>query len=185
MRQLDHGLDVLVERVDPARTDESQQVQTAPVPAGMVDGLAQDRVVEEAAIGNRLADARQVLQDREARAQVQVADLRVAHLARRQAHRLAGRLEPAGRPLGRQPVPGRHPRGHQSVASRIRPDPEAVEHAEDDRARPPFAHPRSSAAARTMPAKRSASSDAPPTSAPSRSGMAKNSGAFSGVQLPP
>ncbi len=183
LRQLHHGDDVLVDGVNPARADEPHQVQRAAVLDGVVGGHAQDGIADEFAVVDGLADSRQVLQHREARPQVEMADLRVAHLALRKANVLPGSREPTGRPGGRQVMPGGHLRGEQRVALRVVVQAEAVEHAQDHRSRRHQV--RTSAAARTIAAKRDASSEAPPTSAPSTSGMAKRSPELSGVQLPP
>ena len=80
-----------------------------------------------------------------------------------------------------------HPRGQKGVPHRVIREAEAVQDAQHDgiRATAALAHPRASTASCTIRAKPSAFNDAPPTSAPSTSGSAKNSAALSGVQLPP
>ena len=139
----------------------------------------------------------QVLEHRAAGTEVQVADLGVAHLAR-----LAGRRRPPtrrGRACGQR---SRRPRqigiGAAAMASTagIAPDPEPVEDDEDDRAGPADrGGPRSRRGARgrgrsarpvaTIPAISSGLREAPPTSAPSMAGSARNSPMFADVTLPP
>jgi hypothetical protein len=75
-RQLDHGLDVLPARVDAAVGDQPDRVQPpAARLARRAAGGAQRRVLEEAAVGDRVVDPGQVLLDDRARAQVEVPDL--------------------------------------------------------------------------------------------------------------
>ena len=80
--QLDRRLDVLPAGVDAAVGDQPQQVQApARAAAGVLAGGQQRRVLEEAAVGDRVVDPGQVLLDDRAGAEVEVADLGVAHLA--------------------------------------------------------------------------------------------------------
>ncbi len=75
------GLDVLPTGVDAAVGDEAEQVQApARAVAGALAGLQQRLVFEEAAVGDGVVDPGQVLLDDRAGAEVEVADLRVAHL---------------------------------------------------------------------------------------------------------
>src|SRR5262245_61829202 len=118
-------------------------------------------------------------------------DLGVAHLAGRQPDRLFGRLKDAVRPSLKQTSPDRHRRCLDGVSCRVTPDPEAIEHDEDDRSGPGDRHPvrpRAEAvipARATIPAISSGLSEAPPTSAPSMDGSARNSPMFADVTLPP
>ena len=149
---------------------------------------------------DRRVDARQVLEHRAARAEVEVPDLRVAHLARGQADGALGCLQHAVRPPGEQLSPARHRCRGDRVGRRVVPDPETVEDHEHDGPRPAVARhgrrirlghparPRAAAvipARATMPAISSGLSDAPPTSAPSMAGSARNSPMFADVTLPP
>ena len=79
-------LDVLPAGVDAAVGDQADQVQAAAraVRAALAGG-AQRLVLEEAAVGDRVVDPRQVLLDDRPGAEVEVADLGVAHLPVRQA----------------------------------------------------------------------------------------------------
>ena len=69
--------------------DQAQQVQGASAAGAAIHGRGQRRVREEVALADAPVDAGQVLIDHAARAEVHVADLGVAHLARRQADRFA------------------------------------------------------------------------------------------------
>ena len=83
---------MLPARVDAAVGDEPDQVQ--PPARGLAraraQAAAQDLVLEEAAVGDRVVDPRQVLLDDRPGAEVEVADLGVAHLAVGQADVAAG-----------------------------------------------------------------------------------------------
>src|SRR5262249_52252028 len=101
-------------------------------------------------------------------------DLRVAHLAGRQAGRLAGGLERRVRIAPPEVVEDRRLRQLHGVAWTWRRAPEPVE---DDQC-----YEREAVHIAT---KESTSSDAPPTSAPSTEGWCKSSAAFSGLTEPP
>ena len=111
-------------------------------PAARAHGSHEHRAREERAVRDGGVDARQVLEDRPAGAEVQVADLAVAHLARPAARRRPGGLQHGVRPLapaGARQVGIRA----AAIASRggIVPDAEAVEDDQDDRSRPAHAPP--------------------------------------------
>ncbi len=95
--ELEARLEVAEVAVHAALGHEAHEVQRAAPPGGLVAGLHEDAVAEEVAVGDRLRDAREVLVHDAAGADVEVADLGVAHLARRQPHGRAGRLQ---RPCG-------------------------------------------------------------------------------------
>ena len=71
--------------------------------------------VEERAVRDRRVDPGQVLEHRPAGAEVQVADLGVAHLPGRQADGVLGRPEDAVRPAREEAAPDRH--GAAAIAS--------------------------------------------------------------------
>ena len=104
-----------------------------------------------------------------------MADLGVAHLARRQADRLAGRLDRRVRVLGPQPVEDRRVRLLDRVPGTGRGEAPPVQ--DDER--------YERVAARQIAANDSTSSEAPPTSAPSTSGRPSSSAALSGLTEPP
>ena len=148
-------------RVHAAVRDEPHEVD---VLAALERG-AQDLVVEELAALDRLVHAHEVLEEDPAGADGEVADLGVAHLAGRQADRLARRLQRRVRVALPQPVEDRRVRELDRVPRAGRGDAPAVEDDED------YEGIRS--AIRHSASKDATSSDAPPTSAPSTSGCAE------------
>ena len=148
-----HVVDV---RVDAAVRDEPEQVHAA----AALEGRAQRGVLEERAVGDRAVDAHQVLVEPAPCADRQVPDLRVAHLPRRQARCLAGRIEGRVREVAPEAVEDRCVRQLDGVAGTGRRAAPPVE--DDER--------YERVAARQIARKESTSSDAPPTSAPSTSG---------------
>ena len=201
-RELHQGHEMTVVGMDPTGADQADQVEAAERSRRPPARRHEGRPIEEAAVGDRRVDAREVLEDRTAGPQVQVTHLRVAHLARRQADRLRRGAERGMRPVAQQRPPVGHRRGGDRVRGRVATDPEAVENDEDDRSgsmavsgrlgpgiRPAHAAaPRAEAvrpARATIPAISSGLSEAPPTSAPSMDGSAKNSPMLAEVTLPP
>jgi len=179
-------------------TDEPHGVEMAPSFERPVAGGDEGRPFEERPVGNRGVDAWQVLQHRPSGSDVEVTDLRVAHLAGRQSDGLAGGLQDGVRPTRHEATPDRRRGGADRIRVGPPADPEAVDDDEDDRSRPSRCrHARRqarAAAARpaavmparaTMPAISSGFSDAPPTSAPSIDGSAMNSSIAALVTEPP
>ena len=128
--------------------------------------------------------------------EVEVPDLGVAHLARRQADGVLGRAEGRVRPA--RESPRQIGIGAAAIASAAgsRPIPKPSRTTRtigrgrrvDALAHPVTAAPRAAAvspARATIPAISSGLSDAPPTSAPSMAGSARNSSMFAEVTLPP
>ena len=101
--------------------------------AGAGAGREERRALEERAVGDGGVDPRQVLQDRPAGAEVQVADLGVAHLPRRQTDGVLGGSQRGVRPAREQAAPVRHRGGGDRVGGRVAADPEPIEDDEDDR----------------------------------------------------
>ena len=182
--------------VDAAGPDQADRRAAGRRPgAPRSQAASERRPLEERAVGDRGVDPRQVLEHRPAGAEVEVADLGVAHLAGRQPDGLLRRLQDGVRPAREQAAPGRHPRRGDRVVRRVGADPEAVEDDEDDRPRSAGhagpagsswpARERSRRRGRRSPAISSGLSEAPPTSAPSIAGSARNSPMFAAVTLPP
>ena len=121
-------------------------------------------------------DAREVLRHDRARAEVEMADLGVAHLALGQADRLALGGELRVRVRLPQPVEHGGVGERDGVPRPVRGEAPSVEDDEGD------VHRR---AASTIAAKLPASRLAPPTSAPSTSGSESSSAALSGFSDPP
>ena len=158
-------------RVDAAVGDEPQQVHVL----AALECPDEGRVLEERAVLDRLVDAHQVLEEHAPGADRQVPDLGVAHLAVRQADRLAGRLQRRVRVLGPEPVE----HGGVGELDRVpRPGRGESPPVKDDKRYERIA-------ARQIAANDSTSSDAPPTRAPSTLGWASSSAALSGFTEPP
>ena len=180
--ELDRRLDVLPAGVDAAVGDEAEQVQAAArAAAGAVAGSQQRLVLEEAAVGDRVVDPGQVLLDDRAGAEVEMADLRVAHLPVGQAD-----VAPLGGEFGvgelrPETIEDRRLGQRDRVAGAGRGKSPAVEDHQRQRRHRQLGHP----AASTIWAKSSGSRLAPPTSAPSMSGCAISSAALPGLTEPP
>ena len=84
-RNGDQGDEVPVIGVDAARPDQADEMQRSRAGDRAVARGEERGPLEERSVGDRGIDPRQVLEDRASRAEVQVADLGVAHLPRRQA----------------------------------------------------------------------------------------------------
>src|SRR2546421_577994 len=153
--------------------DEPEQVDVL----ATLERAAQRLVLEELAAFDRLVHAHEVLEEDAARADREVPDLGVAHLACRQADGLAGSLELPVRIVAPEPVED----GRLGELDRVsRPgwsDPPAVE--DDER------YEGIRAAVSHIALKESTSRDAPPTRAPSTSGCASSAPALSGLTEPP
>ena len=145
-RELDARLDVLPAGVDAAVGDQSHEVK--PAAGAVARRLArrpEDRVVEEAAVGDRVVDAGQVLLDDGSGTEVEVADLRVPHLAVGQADVAAAGREHAVR----KPIPQLVEDWRRRLADRV-PRPRwrqapAVQHNQGERRDRDLARPRRAA----------------------------------------
>src|SRR5581483_6766890 len=186
--ELDARLDVLPPGVDAAVGDQPHEMETTARPraGGCTRGL-EDAIVEEAAVGDRVVDARQVLLDDRAGAQVEMPHLGVPHLAVGQADVAAAGREGAMGEAAPELVEHRRVGLADGVSGPRGREPEAVEddqcqRRDRDLARPVRdAHRQAAATA----ANSSGSRLAPPTSAPSIASGASTSAAFSGFTDPP
>ena len=182
--------------MDAAGADQADDVEPPVVARGTPAGLEERRALVEAAVRDRGVDPREVLQHGFPRTEVEVADLRVAHLSGRQtAASSDARSTAFGQRPGARARPACRRRGSRRPPGPARSEP--VEHDEDDGPRPRSvpggrqghrAAPRARAvipARATIPAISSGLSEAPPTSAPSIAGSEKNSSMFADVTLPP
>ncbi len=156
-RELEQVLQVLHARVHAAVRDQAEQVQ----PLGVLHRLDQDLALPEVCV----ADAAQILLDHGARAEVEVPNLRVAHLALREPDRFAAGGQLGVRMLLPQLVEDRRLGQVDRIARPRLGDSPAVQDDQADRGK--VAH---CAAAATIWAKPSGSRLAPPTRAPSTSG---------------
>ncbi len=134
--QLDRREQVLVERVDAAVADETHQVQGSARRAQGGAQLHERGETEELPRRHRLRDPDDVLRHDATGAEIEVADLAVAHLALGQPDGEAGRVEQGARRALPQPVPGRRAAQLDGVAFAHRAEAPAVEHDQDDRGAP-------------------------------------------------
>ncbi len=171
----DQRLEVLLGRVHAAAGHEPDQVDAL----RGAERLAQHVVRRQRAVLHRRVDPREVLGDDRTGAEVEVPDLRVAHLARREADRLALRGQRRVRVLRPERVEHRRVGERDRVPRPVRREPPAVEHDEAD------GGDRHAAAASTIAVKSAGSRLAPPTRAPSTSSSASSSAALSGLHEPP
>ena len=122
-------------RVHPAIGHQAEQVAGAAAGAQRRGQPGQRRRTCDAAIGDRVPDAHQFLRDYAARAEVEVPDLRIAHLAARQADITAGGVQEGVRTGGPEPVEmGRAGLGDRVVRRLLSPA-ETVQDDEHDGAR--------------------------------------------------
>ena len=135
-REVGERDEVPVVGMDAARPDEADEVETAARVRGSPACLEERRALEEAAVGDRGVDPRQVLEDRPAGTEVEMTDLGVAHLPRRQADRALRGAQDRVWPVAQEPSPGRHRGGRDRIGGRVAADPEPVEDDEDDRPGP-------------------------------------------------
>jgi len=101
-RHLHHGLDVLLVTVHAAVGEQAEHMQRAAVGHGQVHGFRELRIARELAVGNGLGDARQVLVDDAAGAEIGVPDFGIAHLPHGQADVHARARDQRVRALGPQ-----------------------------------------------------------------------------------
>src|SRR4029453_18229637 len=168
-------------RVDAAVRHEAEQVDVPLALVGPLERRHERLVLEERAVLDRLVDAHQVLEEDATRADREVADLRVPHLAGRQPHRLAGCPQRRMRVALPERVEDLRLRELDGVAGPRRRQAPAVEDDERDA----LPHASVAAAARQIDSKAIGSSDAPPTSAPSTAGCASREAALSAFTEPP
>ena len=119
----------------PARRDQPHDMGGAAAFLELCDELLQRRQLRGLALGERLVDARQVLQHDAAGADIGVADLGIAHLAVGQPDIVLARIELGVRPAAHQLVPDRRLRLVDRVVGAVRPLAPAVEDAQHDRFR--------------------------------------------------
>src|SRR5437763_4236035 len=176
--QLEQRAQMIDVRMDPAVGDEPEQMDVRTALLRPLEGTDERRVREERAVLDRTVHALEVLVKDAARADRQMADLGVPHLARGQADRLAGSLQRRVRVAVPERVEDRGV-GQLDGVPRLRR--RATPPVEDDERY----ERESRAAVSQIAANDSTSREAPPTSAPSTSGWARSSSAFSGLTEPP
>ena len=180
---------VLVARMDAAIGEKPHDMQRTAWLLGRIEARVDDLVFVDGTRAARAVDACELLMDDAAGADVQMPDLGVAHLALRQADRLAGRLK--ARALAReQLIEKRRARKRDGVAGTCGRKPEAVHDDEAHGKRKALARRRIENAHYCMTAltswmKESRLRLAPPISPPSMSGSATSASTFPGFIEPP
>ena len=112
---------------------EAAEVQPSSCSGHGVKEPVQDRIRGKGAIRNGLVDAREVLVHDPACADVQMADLGVAHLAFGQTDRAVVGRDPCGRKLAAQLIQSGRFRQKRSVARAIRRKAPAVHNDQENR----------------------------------------------------
>ena len=192
-REISESDQMPVVGMDPTRSDQTDDVECPGRLGRTLTGVEERRSDEECPVGNGAIDTRQILQHGPAGTQVQVAHLGVAHLTGGQPDGVLRCPQDRMGPTRQEAAPGGHRRRGDRVRGWITADPEAIEDDQDDRARTRHRAARRAArravavspARATMPAISSGLSEAPPTSAPSIVGSARNSAMLAAVTLPP
>jgi hypothetical protein len=174
--EIEAGLEMLEVAVHAAIGDETEKMERTLSSGRLGTGMNEHRITEKAAVGDRGANACQILVDHPAGADVEVTDFAVAHLPNRQTNPRARRHQGAVGTLRFESVEGRRRRQTDGVARACRRHSPTVENDKYDR---PIrglygltiitegAH--ETAAKRTMRANSCGSRLAPPTSTPSMS----------------
>src|SRR6266487_1119767 len=164
--------------MDAAVRDEPEQVDVGAALFRPLERADERGVLEERSIRDRAVHALEVLVEDPARADRQMTDLGVAHLAVRQADRLTGGVERRVRVTRPEGVEHRRLGQLDRIPRAGSRDAPPIE--DDERYKR-----ESRAAVSQIAVNDSTSRDAPPTSAPSTSGWASSSSALSGFTEPP
>ena len=181
--ELDDGREVLHVRVHTPRRDEPHQVEGPAIARGGACG-AEGRVREGRSVVDRVVDAHELLVVHVPRAHRQVPHLAVAHDAVGKADVAAARAKRRMRVTRRERTQTRRFRAGHRVRWRVGRQAPPIENAQHDRAVERLMR-SGHANARTIAPNSSASSDAPPTRAPSMPSAFANSPTDLALTLPP
>ncbi len=127
--------DLVLMRMHPTRRDQPHDMGGAAAFLELADKIPQCRQARDLALGERLVDARQILQDDPAGPDIGVPDLGIAHLAVGQADIVLARVEMRVRPAADQFVPDRRLGAINRVIGAVRALAPAVEDAQHERFR--------------------------------------------------
>ena len=186
---LENRKKVLVARMDASVGEKPHDMQRTAWLLRRIETRVDDLVFVDGTRAARAVDARKLLMDDATGADVQMPDLGIAHLALRQADRLAGRLK-ARALTGEQLVEKRRACKRDGIAGTCGRKPEAVHDNEAHRKREAFSRRRIENAHYCMTAftswmKESHLRLAPPISPPSMSGSATSASTLPGFIEPP
>ena len=181
---LDQGLDMVHVRMNAAGAHKAHEVKGLAFGLDIVHSLDEDLVLGDGAVLDGIVDARKLLEDDAAGTDIEVTHLRVAHLAIGKAHVLARSAERGvGVFLVQAIKEGRLGSG-DGVLAIGRSQATAV-HDDQECRKMTLCHMSYSPALTTIEAKSAALSEAPPTRAPSTSGLATSSAMLPGLAEPP
>ena len=181
---LDQSLDVVHVRVNTARAHKAHKVKGLALDLDIVHGLDENLVLGDGAVLDSIVDARQLLEHNAAGTDVKVTHLGIAHLAVGKAHVLARSAERGVGILLVQAIKeGRLGSGDGVLA--IGRCQAAAIHDDQECRKMTLCHMSYSPALTTIEAKSAALSEAPPTRAPSTSGLATSSAMLPGLAEPP
>ena len=181
---LDQSLDVAHMRMNTARAHKAHEVESLAVSLDVVHSLDEDLVLGDGAVLDGIVDARKLLEHDAAGTDVEVTHLGVAHLAIGKTHVLARSAERGVGVLLVQAIEeGRLGSGDGVLA--IGRSQAATIHDDQECRKMTLCHMSYSPALTTIEAKSAALSEAPPTRAPSTSGLATSSAMLPGLAEPP
>ena len=181
---LDQGLDVVHVGVNAARAHKAHEVKGLSLSLDIVHSLDENLVLGDGAVLDGIVDARKLLEHDATGTDVEVTHLGVAHLAVGKAHVLARSTERGVRILLVQAIKeGRLGSGDGVLA--ISRSQAAAVHDNQECRKMTLCHMSYSPALTTIEAKSAALSEAPPTRAPSTSGLATSSAMLPGLAEPP
>ena len=181
---LDQGLDMVHVRMNAAGAHKAHEVKGLAFGLDIVHSLDEDLVLGDGAVLDGIVDARKLLEDDAAGTDIEVTHLGVAHLAIGKAHVLARSAERGvGVFLVQAIKEGRLGSG-DGVLAIGRSQATAV-HDDQECRKMTLCHMSYSPALTTIEAKSAALREAPPTRAPSTSGLATSSAMLPGLAEPP
>ena len=129
------GGDLLLVRMHPARRHQPHHMRGAAGRLQLADEILHRRQARDVILRERLVDARQILHDDAAGAEIGVADFGIAHLPVGQPDIMLAGFELRMRPAPHQLVPHRRLRPFDGVVVAVIPLAPAVEDAQHQRAR--------------------------------------------------
>ena len=181
---LNQSLDVVHVRMNTARAHKTHEVESLALGLYIVHSLDEDLVLGDGAVLNGVVDARKLLEHDAAGTDVEVTHLRVTHLAIGKTHVLARSTERGVRILLVQAIKEGRLGSGDGVLTIGRGQAAAV-HDDQECRKMTLCHMSYSPALTTIEAKSAALSEAPPTRAPSTSGLATSSAMLPGLAEPP
>ena len=181
---LDQSLDVVHVGVNAARAHKAHKVKGLALGLDIIHSLDENLVLGNGSVLDGFVDARKLLEHDAAGTDVEVTHLGIAHLTVRKAHVLARSAERGVGILLIQAIEERRLGSGDGVLAVVRGQAAAV-HDNQECRKMTLCHMTYSPALTTIEAKSAALSEAPPTRAPSTSGLATSSAMLPGLAEPP